>query len=174
LKAADLAGASEETLNLIVQESDKRIAAQVQLLIAKDSRSNTLLSASAALAAAAFGVAASQATTQGYSPLVLGSIAFAVFAAAAAVAAVVALWPVNIELQGWSPRLFKEDVAISKPHKDVLTEVAAFNEQKIAGNDKANKTAASRATIAMALLAAAPIAGSVAAALKAFWPCGAT
>ena len=174
LKATDLAPASEKTLRVIVEESDKRIAAQVQVMLATDSRSNTLLSAAAALAAAAFGVAASQYPTQGLSPLVVGSAVFALSAAIAALAAVHALWPADIDVQGWSPKLFVEDLASAKSNHDLLTEIAALNQSKSDGNARCNKMIAGRVKRSMAALALAPIFGALAAILRILLPsCGA-
>lgn len=169
LDPAEFASAHTDTLALVVQESDKRIAAQVQVMLASDSRSNTLLSASTALAAAAFGVAAAQYPTQHLSPLVVGSTAFAVIACVAAGAAVRTLWPVNVDIQGWSPRLFRDDVKAGKAHTAVLAEVACLNQQKIDENAKCNEAAARRVKATMVLLAVAPLVGALAAALSVVW-----
>ncbi len=169
MKAAEFAAADSQTLALIVHESDKRIAALVQVLLATDSRSNTLLSATSALAAAAFGVAASQYPTQGLSPLVLGSAVFATCAASAAIAAVRALWPTEVDIQGWGPARFRSDLAAAKPYDLLLAEIAVHNQAKIDQNVQCNAMIADRVRLTMILLASAPLSGALVALVRALW-----
>jgi hypothetical protein len=163
LKAADLTPESPETLLVILQESDRRISAQVQVMLATDSRSNTLLSASTALAAGAFGVAASQYPTGGFSPLVVGAAAFATAATVGAFAAMWALWPEAIQLQGWSPRYLAPDVTEKKAHQVILAEMTVFNQEKISHNDRCNTKISNRGRLAILALASAPLVGAAAA-----------
>jgi hypothetical protein len=173
MKAADLEIADAETLSLIVQESEKRIAAQVQVMLATDARSNTLLSVASALAAAAFGTAAAQFPTQKFSPFVIGATVTAVFAFIAAVGAVIALWPRPLHIQGWSPRLFKSDLEKNKPLQTILAEMAVQNQGKIEDNHHCNAKIERRVRGAISAFALAPLAGAIAAGIRIFWPfCG--
>ena len=99
--------AEDQTLDFIIKESDKRVTAQIQIMIAKDSRSSTLLSVSITLASAAFGVAVSQYSPNKTSPLAAGAVVVALISAFASFAAIWALWPKDMNVQGWSPQLFE-------------------------------------------------------------------
>jgi hypothetical protein len=154
--ADDFAGASAEVLDLIVCESDKRVAAQVQLMLANDQRANGILAAAATLAAAGLAVAGTQLGTDANWRLLSAATVFASLATMAAMAAVWALWPKGVEIQGWSPRLFVDDVRAKKDPLRMSAEIAALNQQKIAGNDLCNASLSRRIKVAMALLVAAP------------------
>jgi len=172
LKASDLVGAAESTLKLVVEESDKRLAAQVQVMLAVDSRSNTLLSVAVTLAAGSFGIAASQVTDHGLSPLVVGATGLSATSLAAAVFAVVALLPRHLHTAGWSPGLFKSDIEKGKTHKAILAEMAAHNQSKINENAECNKTISRHVVWSMRFLVAAPFAGAALATLRlVLWPC---
>lgn len=153
--------ADDEILKFIVQESDKRISAQVQVMLSTDSRSNTLLSTSIALAVAAFGVSASQYPTQGFSPLVVGAIALAMTSIAASVSAITALWPAGLDIQGWSPILFENDLAQRKSLQMILEEIKKHNQDKINSNVESNKKISSRVKRTMLLLALSPLIAGV-------------
>ena len=170
LDPTELMTATDDSLDLIVQESDKRIAAQVQVMLATDSRSNALLAAGTALAAASFGVAASQYQSQQFSPLVVGAVVTATTAAVAAALAVWALWPRGVETSGWSPILFLPDLRASKSKKQILAEIAAHNQAKIDGNTKCNMSIANRARATMIVLIIAVPLGAIAASVRAFGP----
>jgi hypothetical protein len=171
LKASDLAGATESTLKLVVEESDKRLAAQVQVMLAVDSRSNSLLSVSATLASAAFGVAAAQVSGKGLSPLVVGAAGLSATALAAAFFAISALRPRALHTAGWSPVRFKGDIEKGKSATAILAEMAAHNQSKINENTTCNATISKRVEWAMRFLAGAPMVGAALATARFFWPC---
>jgi hypothetical protein len=156
-QASDYDGADENFLELILAESDKRIAAQLQIMLANDSRSNGLLAAAATLAAGAFAVAGSQLGKDGNLELLVGASVFAIVASFAAIAAVWALWPVGVDVQGWSPRLFVPDISKQKSSLDVKKSIASYNQTKIDDNDKRNKNLSVRTRVAMICVVAAPI-----------------
>jgi hypothetical protein len=161
-RAEDYAGADAELLKLLASESDKRVAAQLQVMLANDLRANGILAAAATLAAAGYAVAGTQLGKDGNAHLLAASIAFAVLASAAAIAAIWTLWPAPVEVQGWSPRLFVGDIATKKSPDRIAAEIVAFNQEKIAANDRCNTKLALRAKVTMLLLCAAPIAGGLA------------
>ena len=168
LDPAELSAADPATLAFIVQESDKRIAAQVQLMLAADTRSNTLLSVATALSAAAVAVAAGQPLSTGLTPLAAGALAFAAGAAASAAASAWALSPILVDIAGWSPRLFVGDIAARKSPELVLAEVAVQNQRKIDANILAGDRIIVRTRLAMILLASAPVIAALAALARAF------
>lgn len=160
-RAEDYASADSSVLGLIAQESDKRIAAQVQIMLASDTRSNAVLAAAATLAAAGYAVAGSQLSPNGNYPLLIGASAFALMATAAAISAIWALWPTGVEVPGWSPRLFTGDIREKKTIEQILAEIVAHNETKIAENEACNRKLAQRARTTMFLLGLAPIVGAL-------------
>lgn len=163
-------GAQADVLELIVGESDKRISAQVQLMLANDSRANGILAASATLGAAGYAVAGAQLGIDGNIHLLIGAGAFALLATFATLAALWALWPIGVDIQGWSPRLFIGDVTEKKDLHQLKADVAALNQEKIRGNDKCNKDLSKRIRVAMSLLVAAPIVGALALLVSSFLP----
>jgi hypothetical protein len=172
-QAADYKGADEKLLTLIVDESDKRIGAQVQIMLANDARSNGLLAAAATLAGAAYAVAAAQLGKDGNFALLVGATVFAVMATAAAMVAVWALWPVGVDVQGWSPRLFVSNIEDQTPYLTVQAEIAALNQSKLDDNDRCNKSLADRTRLTMTLVASAPVLGAVALVLSSVHICAA-
>ena len=167
----DYAGAEPELLRLLASESDKRVAAQLQVMLANDLRANGILAAAATLAAAGYAVAGTQLGHDGNSHLLAAAIAFAVLASISAISAIWTLWPAPVEVQGWSPRLFVGDIADKKPFERVTAEIVAFNQEKIASNDACNKLLARRAKVTMVLLCASPIAGGLALWITTFFGC---
>lgn len=159
-RAEDYVGADADLLAQILVESDKRISAQVQIMLANDTRSIGILAAAATLAGAGFALAGTEMGKDGYGPLLVASIVFGLAASASAVAAVWALWPVGLDVPGWSPRLFVPDIAAWRPHLAIQRSIAALNQRKIADNDACNAKLGGRTRLAMILLCAAPIAGA--------------
>lgn len=169
-QAQDYAGAAAPTLELILCEGDKRISAQVQLMLANDLRANGILAASATLAAAGFAVAGAQIGPTGNPHLLAAASLFAGFAALAALAALWALWPTGVDVQGWSPRLFVGDIAEKKTLGRIRAEMIAMNQTKIAANDRCNYRLAFRIRAAMVCLAVAPLFSGAALLLPWAWP----
>jgi hypothetical protein len=161
VKADDLDGAEAGVLDLIVEESDKRIGAQVQLMLANDLRANGILAAAATLAAGAFALAASQLGKDGNTHILAASVAVAVLALAATIAATWSLLPKPVDVQGWSPHLFVLDIQAKKSAHRIKAEIAALNQEKLNANEILNKELARRIRWAMGYLAASPVAGGV-------------
>ena len=159
VKADDLDGAEAGVLILIVEESDKRIGAQVQLMLANDLRANGILAAAATLSAGAFALAASQLGRDGNAHILAASVAIALLAMASGVGATWALWPTGVDIQGWSPHLFVPDIEAKKSAHRIKAEIAAHNQKKLIDNDACNKKLTRRIRVAMLLLAASPLAG---------------
>jgi hypothetical protein len=168
-KAADYLGADAEVLKVILDESDKRIGAQVQLMLAGDLRANGLLAASATLAAAGFAVGGSQMGFDGNEALRDASWWFGGFSTVAAAAAIWTIWPKAIHIQGWSPAQFVDDIAKKKTPSQVRAEITAHNQSKLTGNDACIRTLTRRARTAMVLLALAPVSAAVALAFKGYF-----
>jgi hypothetical protein len=161
-RADDYAGADLDFLRFLASESDKRVAAQLQVMLANDQRANGILAAAATLAAGGFAVAGTQTGKDGNPHLLAASIIFGIVASVAAIAAIWTLWPASVDIQGWSPRLFVGDLAKKKSPDLIAAEIAAHNQTKIAGNDRCNAELARRVKVAMIMLAASPAAGAVA------------
>jgi hypothetical protein len=160
-RATDYDGAEDEVLKLIAHESDKRIAAQVQIMLASDTRSNALLAAAATMAAAGYAFAGSQSLSNGNYALSIGASVFGVISTMAAIAAIWSLWPADLEAQGWSPKLFVEDIKNSKSLQIILQEIVALNERKIIENEKVNLKISGRVKLTTILLGLAPVIGAL-------------
>ncbi len=169
VQASDLQGASPETLKMILEEGDKRVAAQAEVMLAADARSNGILAASTALAAAGFAVAADQ-VGEASAVLFIAAATFACVTTLSALAAVWALWPEFLNVPGWSPRLFVEDIARGKTDQQIAAEMAALAQSKIDENEICNRKLAKRSKAAMLLLAAGPLCGACAGAFAAGLP----
>jgi hypothetical protein len=166
--ASDYIGAPQGVLKLVLDESDKRIAAQVQLMLASDLRSNGLLAASATLAGAAFTVVGALIDTKTHVSLLVAAAAFGGLATLAAAAAIWALWPMPVDIQGWSPAKLAGDIAKNKPEAQIWAEIVALNQAKIAGNDACNRKLSRRARVTMLLLLGAPVAAALVLIVAAF------
>jgi hypothetical protein len=166
--ASEYVGAPEDVLKRVLDESDKRIAAQVQLMLAGDLRANGLLAASATLAGAAFTVVGALIETKTHVSLLIAAAVFGGFATLAAGAAIWALWPKGVDIQGWSPVKFTGDIAKKKPGAQIWAEMVALNQAKLVGNDRCMDVLATRARAAMILLIAAPISAAAVLLLAAF------
>lgn len=155
--------AKEGVLDLVLQESDKRIAAQVQLMLAADARATGVLSASIVLAAAGIGYAASKLGAP--TPLFWGALVFGVLEAFAAFCALWALAPQSIDPPGWAPARFKTD--LTKPKAQVQAEMAKFVQERIEGNRATSRRLAGRIRAALVLAALGPLSGLAAALMAA-------
>jgi len=156
--AAEFRTGRAALLKMILDESDKRINAQVQVMVASDARATGILAAAVALAAAAFALAASH-TGDNESALFWAALTFGTAAAASALAAVWALWPKAINVSGWSPRLFRNDM--KKNLSAIRAEMIALNQSKILENDSCSSDLMRRVRLAMSLLALGPLAGAI-------------
>lgn len=150
--------AKEGVLDLILEESDKRVGAQVQLMLAADSRASGILSGCVALAAAGVGFAVSQLADP--SPLFWASLAFGAWEAVGACMALWSLWPEGVRPQGWAPVTFETDLGKTKVR--VQAEMAAFLQDRIEKNRITADRLANRVKAAMLFAATGPIAGLVA------------
>lgn len=149
------AAAKDGVLDLILQESDKRLAAQVQLMLAADSRATAVLSASIVLAAAGIGYAISK--LEAPTPLFWGAIVFGVIEALAALSALWALTPQSVDPQGWAPKTFATD--LQKPKSQVQAEMAKYLQSRIDKNRTTASKLAQRIRAALMLAALGPLAG---------------
>lgn len=146
-----------QIVDLMLVESDKRIAAQIQLMLAADARSVGLLAASSTLGAAGLAVTAAQFSPAGNVTTALASAAFTAFAIASALSCVWALIPEPVHIVGWSPSLFDEDLKTHKSIFVIKAEMVALNQEKIEANARQNERISRRVLIAIALLGIAPV-----------------
>lgn len=153
------AAADSDLLDLILEESDKRVAAQVQLMLAADARASGILSGCVALAAGGVGFAASQMSVGG--SLFWAALAFGVVEALAACLALWALFPEPVNPQGWAPATFATD--LKKPTNRVKAEVAKFLQVRIESNRTLAAKLSFRVKAAMLTATLAPIWGLAAA-----------
>jgi hypothetical protein len=173
-KDVDFAKADDDTLALILNEGDKRLAAQVALMLSADTRANAILAGSVGLAAAGFAIAAGTIDKSGQGPLFAAALVFALMATVSAIAAVMALWPTGIAPQGWNPTLFGDDIAAGATPHAMRVEMCRQIAKRIGINRSCAATLTRRIRVSMILLAASPFAGGVAATVTVFWPhCGA-
>jgi hypothetical protein len=152
---ARYATAEDDLLNLILQESDKRVGAQIQLMLGADQRANGLLAGCATLAAAGGGFAISQLKSATFDPLFYSSLAFGGIEACASMLALMALWPEPLKPQGWAPAQFAHDLA--KPSKRIKAEMAMFMQGRIEDNRRCATRLSYRIKGAMLLAAQGPI-----------------
>jgi hypothetical protein len=155
LEAAKYATAKEGVLQLILDESDKRIAAQVQLMLSADTRATAVLSGCVTLATGGLGFAVSKLSSldaMAWAALTLGLVGVA-----ASVLALWAIWPQQIRPQGWSPEMFKDDLGKSKT--DIQSEVAVLLQERIDANRDCARRLSNRIKGAMLLAALSPAAG---------------
>jgi hypothetical protein len=165
LTEADFASANDDMLNLILTEGDKRLAAQGALMLAADTRASGVLAAAVALAAAGIAVAAGESAKTSITPLLTSAAVFGIFAIAAAVAAVMALWPTNVQSLGWNPALFVEDMSKGIGLLEVKAQMCAQLTKRIRTNRACASGLSLRIRISMLLLVLAPIIGALAGAL---------
>lgn len=152
---ARYAAAEDGLLDLILAESDKRVAAQVQLMLAADQRANGLLAGCITLAAAGGGFAISQLKDGKLDPFFYASLCFSIVEALAAVSALMALWPEPLKPQGWAPGMFATD--LNKKTKSVKAEIAQFMQERIESNRQCASKLARRVKWAMLLAAEGPL-----------------
>jgi hypothetical protein len=149
------AAAKDGVLELILQEADKRVSAQVQLMLAADSRASGILSGCTTLSAAGIGFAVSQIAAR--EPIFWASLAFGLVEAMAAILALSALWPTEVRPQGWSPLLFAAD--LDKEKARIQAEVAKFLDERIAKNRASADRLSGRIRAAMLSAALGPFVG---------------
>ena len=155
LAPAKLAAAKDGVLDIILQEADKRVAAQVQLMLAADARASGILTGCTTLAAAGIGFAVTKLAAR--EPIFWASITFGVLEALAALLALGALWPVEIAPQGWAPRTFRTDLKKGKP--TVQAEIAIYMDERILKNRNSADKLSGRVKGAMLIGSQGPFVG---------------
>lgn len=146
-----------EIVDLVLAESDKRIAAQIQVMLAADARSVGLLAASSTLAAAGLAVSASQISPSGNAALLVAAASFTAASVASSLTCAWALNPEHVNIVGWSPTLFEHDIKSGKSFDVIKAEMIALNQEKMDENARTNSKISRRVRIAVALLALAPV-----------------
>lgn len=162
LKADDLAGASIAMLDLLAQESEKRLNAQAQLMISADARASAILAASVALTAAALAVAAQTFTKEEpLNPLAIMSATFALFTLTASVATFSALWPTRVQTVGWTAATLLKDIQSRKSERAMKAEMVVILHGRVKTNRECALRLGFRIKVAMlALTLAAPSAAA--------------
>lgn len=158
LDARKYAAADKELLELILHESDKRLAAQVQLMLAADQRASGVLAGTISLGAAALGFAVSQVRDGRVDALFWATISMGALEMLAACIALTALWPELVKPQGWSPASFRNDLAKTKV--DVQGEIAVHLQGRIEENRRCAARLGRRMKAAMLTAAEGPIVGA--------------
>jgi hypothetical protein len=142
-------------LDLILQESDKRVGAQVQLMLAADTRASGILAGSIVLAAAGLGYAMTKLSDP--TPLGWASFAFGACEVIAAFSALFALWPQAVDPQGWAPDRFATDLEKSKAR--VQAEIAHYLQRRIVRNREMATRLSRRVKVAMLAASMGPLVG---------------
>ncbi|MDO9608651.1 MAG: hypothetical protein ACK4M2_08675 [Brevundimonas sp.] len=156
-------------LDFIREQSEKRLAAQAQLMASADSRANALLAASVALSAAAVATAVGQSDANGSPRLVWAAAAFASLTVGAAGLAVAALWPIPVHAVGWTGNSFIGDIKAGKTSRLIKAEIVAMLHARTERNRACASQLAVRVKGAMLCLSLAPPVGL---AVGIYDPCG--
>ncbi|MBT9444176.1 MAG: hypothetical protein IV086_00600 [Hyphomonadaceae bacterium] len=159
--------ADEATLELLLREASDRIASQVELLVATDTRSLGLLSVSATLATAATAIFADKLGVAGAQPLANAALSAAILLVLSAAFAAWALRPVSVAVRGWDPELFTDDIAQRKTAAQIRAEMLYHLQQRISTNVQVAKFNARSVRISMFFLALAPVVALIAAGVSA-------
>ncbi len=149
----EYAATDSELLDLILEESDKRVATQVQLMVAGDSRAAALLAACITLAAGGVGFTVSR--IEVHDALFWSSLVFGLIESIAAGLALWALKPQPIHVPGWAPATFRTD--LSKPLSRVKAEMAQHLQDRIEKNREIAKELSWRSELAMFVASQAPL-----------------
>jgi len=149
--------ADRRLLRFIVNETDKRVAAQVPLFLSADARAVGLLASAATLAAAGVATAASTFGKPEQSVLFASAVAFSVTAVVASGLAVWSLWPCEVDMPGWEPDIFMDDISKGRTFSQVEPEIAALSQRRLDRQRRALLVLGTRARICMITLACAPI-----------------
>lgn len=138
----------------ILSGAEKHVEAQVELLKSADARATGLLAACAALAAA--GVAFAAANIKPAEPVFWSAIAFTISSLMATASAVWAVWPCQIRLPGWEPRIFYNDIKAGRSTAIMEGESVALLQIRIDKNDRILLHLGWRARISYALVFSIP------------------
>lgn len=158
---------ADEALAHLAQESDKRLATQLQILMASDLRVNTILVAATTLATGSFGLAVEQWADHRLSAPVVGSLAFGLAAALSALSAACALWPSKTEMMAWFPPDPQNALARDPSYRGVVSQFLTQNQSRIAANEGVLWRCANHTRWAIGFLVSAPFLGLLFALIRA-------
>lgn len=160
----DLSNASESVLEIVVDQGERRLAAQCAFADAQDQRASAVVNASTALAGAAVALAAGAAASMKAgraeylsNPLVVGAAAAAVGFSIAATLALWALRSRGFHGAGYYPADFIQDVAAGKERRALLIDFALELQGRLSDNRSALEGRGDRFNAAAWTLAATPV-----------------
>jgi len=157
--AVDFAAADPKLLELILAEADKRLAVQVQLMLAADARAGGIRTGCITLSAAGLGLAMAQLKDGKFDALFWASATFAAVEMVGAFVALLALWPAAIKPAGWSPATFAGD--LGKAKRAVQGEIAGHLSARIEANRRQAARLGALTKWAMAIATAGPVIGLI-------------
>ena len=149
--------ADDELVTMLMQEADKRVAAQIDLLKASDARATGLVAAGVAVAVAAIAIAASAAGKTDAVILFWASTGLVAGAMLSTVLAVWALWPCKVEPPGWDPDSFLDDAKTSRKYSEIKIEAVALLQRRLDKNRLTSLILGSRSELSLIALAGAPV-----------------
>lgn len=149
--------ADSALVDMLLQETDKRVAAQVDLLKAGDARALGLVAAGVAVAAAGVAIAAGTAGKMESSVLFWASTGLVAASLTSSSLAAWALWPCKVEPQGWDPDTFLDDAASGRPYTDIKIEAVALLQRRLDKNRLVSLILGSRAELALVALLSCPV-----------------
>lgn len=152
-----------ELQRFLREQSQVKLAAQLDLMKGADTRAQGLLTISVTLSGAALAAAVSKWGTAGAEIVFWAAVGFGLCAGFAGVAAVAALWPASIYIPGWQASQFKEELDRKEVWADVEPKVTEALENRILDNAHFMRTHAWRTQLSMTLVGASPISGASAA-----------
>lgn len=145
----------QELSELVNQECNALLGAQVATLCSSDARAAGLLAASATIAGIAFAAIAAVWTRAELTILTAGCWGAALVALAAAGAALWAVWPIEMLLPGWAPSDFENDT--DKTPEEIVAEMLLVNQTKIDANRGVLEKMHRRSLLSVILLAYTPL-----------------
>lgn len=151
-KAAD-----DELVAMLMQEADKRVAAQIDLLKAGDARATGLVAAGVAIAVAGVAIAAGATGKAEAAVLFWTAVGLATGAMLSTVLGVWALWPCKVEPQGWDPDTFIDDAKNARQYSEIKIEAVALLQRRVDKNRLVAQILGSRSELSLIALSGSPI-----------------
>ena len=170
LSEADLAGADEAVLKVIVEQGEKRLSAQCDFVEVQEARAGDFSTAAATIAAGAVAVAGATIGNAGHMLFSAASVATVGFSAAAAVA----FWSIrsgDFDSVGWYPVDFVDDLRNKRSGAEVRNDFILDLDIRLSRNAASLARRGKLFNIAAGLMVAtAPLALMVGLAARLLWP----
>lgn len=156
MKALDLKAATEEELNAILSQAERRLDALNGFATAADQRAATVAGASVALSAAASAVALQALGKSVADPVSVGAAMSAVMFFFAAYWAMQSAQCLDVHPPGYRPEDFVEDVQTRKPNVKRLAEMAEDLNERLEFNSRQLSWRGSKVADALRAMLLAP------------------